>query len=159
KVPRAHEIGLTSRKFSAIFRASPALQLPKSIIRTLSMTTRPCPAVAPTRIALAVSARAAQGQLFERCRYRMAYWLVSQGQTWRQDIEGGYLWAPKKGAAGRSQFHWETMNEVRAGDVIFSYADKRIIAVATARGTAYDSPRPDDFPKPLWDKQGRRIDV
>ena len=30
----------------------------------------------------------------------MRYWWVNQNQTYRQEIEGGYLWSPKRNANG-----------------------------------------------------------
>lgn len=72
----------------------------------------------------------------------MAYWWVSQKQTYRHERAGGFLRAPNRKDAGLTPFHWATMNEVRPGDVIFSYVGGRIVAVAVARTAAYDSPRP-----------------
>jgi len=90
----------------------------------------------------------------------MAYWWVNQRQTWKHEYSGGYLWAPYKDSAGRSPFHWQTMAEVRAGDVIFSYVGQAIVAVSTAAGPAYDTPQPREFEKgDTWEQQGRRVDV
>jgi hypothetical protein len=36
----------------------------------------------------------------------MAYWWVSQNRTFRQEREGGYLWAPKTGSGGVVFTHW-----------------------------------------------------
>ena len=91
----------------------------------------------------------------------MAYWWVSQNQTYRQRQErsGGYLWAPNRTEAGLTPFHWATMNEVRPGDLIFSYVGGKIVAVAVAKTAAYDSPRPRDMGEGLWEDEGKRVDV
>jgi len=53
----------------------------------------------------------------------MNYWWVNHKQTVRQEIEGGYLWSPKREKNGsRSQFY-EFMREVRPGDLVVSFAD------------------------------------
>jgi hypothetical protein len=89
----------------------------------------------------------------------MAYWWVSQNQSYRQERGGGFLWAPNKNEAGLTFFHWLTMNDVRPGDVIFSYVGGKIVAVAVAKTTAYDSPRPTGLGEGLWEEAGKRIDV
>jgi hypothetical protein len=38
----------------------------------------------------------------------MFYW-VNQGKTYKEESEGGYLWAPKSNEKGNTMFHWETM--------------------------------------------------
>jgi hypothetical protein len=89
----------------------------------------------------------------------MAYWWVSQNQTYREERRGGFLWAPNRDEAGRTPFHWATMNDVRPGDFVFSYVGGRIVSVSVARAAAYDSPRPSDLVEGLWEDEGKRIDV
>ena len=90
----------------------------------------------------------------------MAYWWVSQNQTWQHERRGGYLWAPNKDAAGRTPHHWATMNQVQAGDIIFSFVDQKIAAISVAKGPAQNSVRPGEFSdRSLWEQQGKRIDV
>lgn len=88
----------------------------------------------------------------------MAYWWVSQNQTYRQEREGGYLWAPKSGSGGVVFTHWSNMTLVRPGDVIFSYARQSIGAIGVASSAAYDAPQPDEFGG-AWETDGRRVDV
>jgi len=90
----------------------------------------------------------------------MAYWWVSQNHTFKQERAGGYLWAPKKGRGVGTPYHWQTMTEVRAGDVVFSYVSQRIPAIAVASTSSYDSPKPGEFgDRASWEEDGRRIDV
>ncbi len=63
----------------------------------------------------------------------MAYWWVSQNQTYRQERDGGYLWAPKSGSGGVVFAHWSNMTLVRPDDVIFSYARQFIGALGLHR--------------------------
>lgn len=88
----------------------------------------------------------------------MAYWWVSQNQTFRQEREGGYLWAPKSGAGGVVFTHWSNMTLVQPGDIIFSYANQSIGAIGVAASAAYDAPQPEEF-EGGWDTDGRRVDV
>ena len=89
----------------------------------------------------------------------MAYWWVSQNQTYREERAGGFLWAPVQNEAGLTPFHWATMNEVRPGDVIFSYVGGKIVAVSVARTAAYDSRRPEGLGEDLWEDAGKRVEV
>jgi hypothetical protein len=51
------------------------------------------------------------------------------------------------------------MNQVRPGDVIFSYVGGRIVAVSIAKTAPHDSPRPRDLGEGLWEDAGKRIEV
>src|SRR4051812_34123905 len=88
----------------------------------------------------------------------VAYWWVNQGKTWKRELPGGFIWAPFIDRGGKTPFHWASMAEVRAGDVIFSYVDRTFPAVGTALGPAYESTNPGgDFAE--WETRGRRVDV
>src|SRR5262245_54744588 len=89
----------------------------------------------------------------------MAYWWVSQNQSFKQERAGGFLWAPNRNEAGHTFFHWATMNHVQPGDVIFSYVGGRMVAVSIAKTAAQDSPRPRDLGEGLWEDAGKRIEV
>src|SRR5688572_18698302 len=90
----------------------------------------------------------------------MAYWWVSQNQTYDEEHGGGYLWAPRRDANGLTPHHWRTMPEVAAGDVIFSYVGQSINAVAVANSAAYAAPRPFQSERGQeWELDGWRIDV
>ena len=48
-------------------------------------------------------------------------WWVNQGLTYHQEQAGGFLWAPRRNQGGRAFRHWDTLAEVKAGDVIVHY--------------------------------------
>lgn len=83
----------------------------------------------------------------------MAYWWVSHRKTYESELDGEYLWAPKKDRGGRTPFHWKTMLEVQPGDFVFSYVRKQIVAISTVSSTAIDAPRPEGFSED-WQKDG-----
>jgi putative restriction endonuclease len=64
------------------------------------------------------------------------YWWVNQNQTSRQEIEGGYLWSPKRNKNGRRNPFYEFMREVAPGDVVFSFYDTRIAVTLLASSAA-----------------------
>ncbi len=75
----------------------------------------------------------------------MRYWWVNQNQTYRQEIQGGYLWSPKRNANEARNHFYETMREVSPGDVVFSFVDTRIGAIGNARSYCWESPKPHEF--------------
>jgi 8-oxo-dGTP diphosphatase len=96
---------------------------------------------------------------FQKRREGMAYWWVSQNKTHYEEREGGFLWAPKETKKGRTIFHWDTMKDVRQGDIIFSYFRQSIVAFSIAQGNAYDSNNPFKKSGECWEENGRRIDT
>ena len=63
----------------------------------------------------------------------MRYWWVSQNQTFRHELAGGYLWSPKRNSNGARNPFYESMREVAPGDLIFSFMDTRILALAPSK--------------------------
>lgn len=53
----------------------------------------------------------------------MPYWWVNQNQTYHHEVQGGYLWSPKRNANGARNPFYESMREVAPGDVIFSFME------------------------------------
>jgi hypothetical protein len=91
----------------------------------------------------------------------MRYWWVNQNQTYRQEVEGGYLWSPKRKANGGWNPFYEFMREVAPGDLVFSFANQRIPAIGLARSYAYEAPKPVEFGAAgrNWEEIGWRVDV
>jgi putative restriction endonuclease len=75
----------------------------------------------------------------------MRYWWVNQNQTYRQEVEGGYLWSPKRRASGARNPFYESMREVSPGDLIFSFMDTRLQAIGIAQSYCWESPKPLEF--------------
>jgi hypothetical protein len=90
----------------------------------------------------------------------MRYWWVNQNQTYRQEVTGGYLWSPKRSAKARNPFY-ETMREVAPGDLVFSFADTRILAIGVAQSYCWESPKPLEFGTSgqNWENIGWRVAV
>ncbi|MFD6691323.1 hypothetical protein [Micromonospora aurantiaca (nom. illeg.)] len=84
------------------------------------------------------------------------YWWVNQGQTYPQERKAGILWAPKVQKNGVQPLHWQSMLDVRAGDVILHYA-KGVRALSVVATAAVDAHRPGDLPEDMWDRDGRMI--
>jgi putative restriction endonuclease len=75
----------------------------------------------------------------------VAYWWVNHKQTYRQEIDGEYLWSPKKNKNGANNESYNNMTKVMPGDVVFSFADAAVRAVGIALGRAREAPKPPEF--------------
>lgn len=91
----------------------------------------------------------------------MKFWWVNHKQTFRQEFGGGYVWCPKKRSNGTRNHFYETLREVKPGDIVLSYANAGVQGFGFATTYCYSCPRPDDFGKvgDAWDHRGWRVDV
>ena len=91
----------------------------------------------------------------------MRYWWVNQNQTYRHEVQGGYLWSPKRNANGARNPFYETMREVAPGDLIFSFKDTRILAIGVAQSYCWESPKPLEFGSAgqNWENIGWKVKV
>lgn len=71
-----------------------------------------------------------------------AYWWVNHKQTFKHEVEGGYVWSPKRNKNGGFNQFYENMSLVAPGDVIISYADTRIKAIGIATKSARNHEKP-----------------
>src|SRR5258707_431640 len=91
----------------------------------------------------------------------MRHWWVNQNQTYRHEVQGGYLWSPKRNANGARNPFYESMREVAPGDLIFSFMDTRILAVGIAQSYCWESPKPLEFGNAgqNWENIGWKVKV
>jgi putative restriction endonuclease len=91
----------------------------------------------------------------------MRYWWVNQNQTYRHEVQGGYLWSPKRNANGARNPFYESMREVAPGDLIFSFMDTRILAIGIAESYSWESPKPLEFGTAgeNWENIGWKVKV
>lgn len=74
----------------------------------------------------------------------MRFWWVNHKATFRQEIDGGFLWSPKREKNARSHFY-DNMRRVVQGDLMLSYAHGQLAHVGVATDPAVDAPRPHAF--------------
>jgi putative restriction endonuclease len=91
----------------------------------------------------------------------MRYWWVNQNKTFRQEIEGGYLWSPKRKQGDIRNPFYEFMREVTPGDIVFSFRETKIAALGVVAGYCHESPKPEDFGNAgaNWSTIGWRVNV
>jgi MoxR-like ATPase len=84
-------------------------------------------------------------------------WWVNQGATYAKERDGGFLWAPMVNKAGRSQYHWDTMDDVREGDVVLHYSNGSLRAASHVRTAARPAPNP--LGDQAWEDAGRLVET
>ena len=73
------------------------------------------------------------------------FWWVNHKQTFRQEIDGQYLWSPKTQSNGaRSQFY-DNMRLATPGDLVLSYANGLISYLGRVAEFAFTAPKPEEF--------------
>lgn len=73
------------------------------------------------------------------------FWWVNQGQTLRQETDGGYLWSPKIERSGARSRFYDNMRLASPGDLVVSYAEGLIQFVGRVIDFAVTAPKPDEF--------------
>ncbi|WP_253300662.1 McrB family protein [Paenibacillus lautus] len=96
----------------------------------------------------------------EDTQHRMPnIWWVNQGATLSEEKEEGIIWAPLIGKGGRSQYHWDTMDEVKQGDIILHYANGSLRYVSRAVESCVHGQKPNSMSGSIWNEQGRLVRV
>jgi putative restriction endonuclease len=73
------------------------------------------------------------------------FWWVNHKQTARQEIEGQYLWSPKRNSNGARNEFYNNMRRASPGDLVLSYADQQIRYVGRVAEFAFSAPKPEEF--------------
>jgi hypothetical protein len=90
-------------------------------------------------------ARTLSGLLFSSLRASETaalHWWVNHKQTFRQEVEGSYLWSPKAKKNGARNVSYDNMTRAIPGEVVFSYTDGRIAAVGVVIDRVRTAPSP-----------------
>lgn len=91
----------------------------------------------------------------------MNYWWVNQNKTFKIALNGGYLWSPKQRSdGGRSEFY-DNMTKVQPGDIVFSFVDTYIQALAVVVEPHKSRDKPAEFKTadPNWTEKGWYVKV
>lgn len=90
----------------------------------------------------------------------MGYFWVNQGHTFKLEYQFECLWAPIKDKNGRSIHHWDTMIQLRQGDIIINYSKSKVVGYCVAQNSAYNYQKPEEFNSHSnWGIEGRICDV
>ena len=95
------------------------------------------------------------------------FWWVNHKQTGRQEVDGRYLWSPKREQpsarnlrGARSKFY-DNMREATPGDLVLSYIAGEIRFVGRVTEFAFTAPKPEEFGRTgaNWSEEGWLLPV
>jgi putative restriction endonuclease len=91
----------------------------------------------------------------------MPFWWVNHKQTHEEEIEGGYIWSPKKNKNGSKNQTYLNLTRTRKGDIVFSYAYGKIQAIGIVKGNSEDADGPTAFGEigEQWDRDGWLVPI
>ena len=69
------------------------------------------------------------------------YWWVNHKQTHRQEIDGRYLWSPKRRSDGARNQFYVNMRRAAPGDLVLSYANGAIGYLGRVAEFAFTAPK------------------
>tara|TARA_R110002072_G_scaffold19498_4_gene72353 strand:+ start:91 stop:375 length:285 start_codon:yes stop_codon:yes gene_type:complete len=75
----------------------------------------------------------------------MAHWWVNHKQTFKEELEGGYIWSPQENKNGSRNQTYINLTRAKVGDVVFSYASAVIKAVGLVESSYQTSDKPVEF--------------
>jgi putative restriction endonuclease len=73
------------------------------------------------------------------------FWWVNHRQTHRQEIDGNFLWSPKRKSNGAYNYFYETMRQASPGDLVLSYANGQVAYVGRVAEFAVTAAKPSEF--------------
>ncbi len=73
------------------------------------------------------------------------YWWVNHKQTFRTEIDGGYIWSPKRNKNGARNETYINLTLTNPGDIIISYASAKIAYAGTIAGPHREQIKPEEF--------------
>ena len=93
----------------------------------------------------------------------MSIFYVHQGQTYREERTGGYVWSPQLNKGGWKNAGYTTMTEIRKGDYILHSVNGKIMAISVADSDCYEANQPKELEAAEttvdWNNDGYRVDT
>jgi 5-methylcytosine-specific restriction enzyme B len=82
------------------------------------------------------------------------YWWVNQGQTYKQEKEGGFLWAPQKSKQGIPLPHHVNLVNPCPGDIVFCYSARELKSIGVVQQAAIEASKPSEISSHEWQEEG-----
>jgi putative restriction endonuclease len=73
----------------------------------------------------------------------MKFWWVNHKQTYKDEVDGGYIWSPKTRVDGGVNQTYINLTLTQIDDVVFSYAGGEIRAIGRVTAACVEAPKPD----------------
>lgn len=99
--------------------------------------------------------------VFSKLEQGRKFWWVNHKRSHKFEIKGGYIWAPQKEINGRRSEFYLNLTRVKPGDIVFSYANKKIMAFGLVSDIFVDAEKPieNGEPENSWNKDGWLVPI
>ena len=89
----------------------------------------------------------------------MSIFYVYQGETFNEELKGGFVWSPKLNRKNGKNKGFSTMTKIKEGDFIIHHCNGEIRAISIAETNCYDSDKPSYKigTGNSWDNDGYRV--
>lgn len=91
----------------------------------------------------------------------MAIFYVFQGDTYKDELDGGFVWSPKLNESGRRNRGYTMMTHIRKGDFILHNFDGKMVAISIAQTDFFDAKKPlyQHNKGASWNDDGYRVNT
>lgn len=93
----------------------------------------------------------------------MAVYYVYQGETYKEERNGGYIWSPQLNRTGGKNAGYTMMTNVKKGDFILHNCKGKIVSISIAKDNYYESNQPEELVNAAtsleWNEKGYRVDT
>ena len=93
----------------------------------------------------------------------MSVFYVFQGETYKQERKGGYVWSPQLNKSGRKNPGYTMMTNIRKGDFILHNSNSKVLSISIAKEDCYEADQPNELvvakTSTTWNKKGYRVDT
>ncbi len=89
----------------------------------------------------------------------MAFWWVNHKQTFKDEIDGRYIWSPMVNKNGSKNQTYLNLTLALPGDIIFSYAHTQIKAIGVVTRQHMQQLKPKEFERQGWNQDGWIVPV
>lgn len=87
------------------------------------------------------------------------YWWVNQGQSYDEERDAGYVWAPSQDSHGRPHGHWQRVSQIQKNDILIHYSNGEIQAISIAKSRAEERDNPHKRNHNQWNQHGWAADI
>lgn len=93
----------------------------------------------------------------------MSVFYVFQGETYKEEHAGGYVWSPQLDKAGHRNAGYTMMTNIKEDDFILHNENGKVVAISVAQTDCYEARQPKELSEAdttvKWDDEGYRIDT
>ena len=93
----------------------------------------------------------------------MSVFYVFQGETYKEEREGGYVWSPQLNKSGGKNAGYTMMTNIRKGDFILHNSNGKIMSLSIAKDDCHEASQPSELLSATtsveWANDGYRVDT